>query len=326
LHHKNITCKNQKDPVMMHQKQKLAVLFLSATALFAQSGAQNNNGLVQGAGLLGNILEAKPDAEGRIAKADAELKKAPTNPDLLRAAAGARDAAMQYRPAIELYTKAIAFAPADPRLYRLRGHRYLSLRKFPEAIADLEKARALAQSSFEAAYYLGLSLYMNGAYNEAANEFARCVNMAGKPDAFAKSLPKDMPSCATLHQNFEFLAAMADWHYRALRRAGRADEARDLLKGIPNGQQVRSSVSNYRALMFYKGTLKEEQALEGLTGLGYANAATGIGAIHMLEKRTGAACKLLKKAAAEQPWSAFGVISAEAELARGSRGACALFQ
>jgi tetratricopeptide (TPR) repeat protein len=307
---------------MIPQKHKCAILFLPLSLLFAQ----NAGSLVQGSGLLGNVLEGKADTEGRIAKADAELKAKPMDPELLMAAGRARDAVMQYRQSIELYTKAIAFAPGDVRLYRLRGHRYLSMRKFPEAIVDLEKARALSQSSFEAAYYLGLGLYMNGAYSEAANEFARCVNMAGKPDAFAKTLPKGMPSCASLHQNLEFLVAMADWHYRALRRAGRHDEARDLLKSIPNGQQVRDSVSNYRALMFYKGTMKEDQALDGLTGMAYSNASTGIALLHLLEKRTAAACKLLKKAAAEQPWSSFGVISAEVELTRASRGACALFQ
>ena len=249
-------------------KHFLLALFLPAAALLGQGVAPE---LAQGSGLLSNPLLAEKD-DGRIAKADEALKKAPNDPELLLAAGRARDARMQFAGSIPLYSKAIALAPGDARLFRMRGHRYISLRRFKEAGADLEKARSLAPSSFEAAYYLGLALYFSGAYNEAANEFARCVNMAGKPDEHARTLPKGMPSCASLHQNLEFLVGMADWHYRSLRRAGRADEARDVLKGIPNNQQIRDSVSSYRALLFYKGVLKEADALAGLEGSNHANA------------------------------------------------------
>ena len=297
-------------------------LFLSAAWLLAQ-GVKD---LSQGTGLLNNPLVAQSDSDGRIAKADEELKKAPLNPELLLAAGRTRDAQMQFTGSIQMYSKAISLAPGDVRFYRMRGHRYISLRRFQEAIGDMEKARALAPSSFEASYYLGLALYFNGSYNDAANEFARCVNMAGRPDEHAKSLPKGMPSCATLHQNVEFLVGMADWHYRALRRGGRADEARDVLKGVPNNQQIRDNVSSYRALLYYKGIYKESDALNGLEGGNHANAASGLALSYLLEGKAAAACGLWKKAATAQPWSSFGVISAEVELARSSRAACALFK
>jgi len=305
---------------MSSLKRNCALLFLPLL-LAAQSKPPKSEGLT----LLGAPMLSQDDKDGRIAKADEELKKAPTNPELILAAARARDASLQFSSSVQLYTKAITYAPADPRFYRMRGHRYISLRKFPDAIKDLEKVRALAPSSFEGAYYLGLAYYFNGAYNDSANEFARCVNMAGKPDEHAKSLPKGMPSCATLHQNLEFLVGMADWHWRALRRANRPDEARDVLKAIPAGAQIRDSISSYRALLFHKGTMKESEVLEGLTGGAYANAASALALSHLLDKRTAAACGLWKKASAE-PWQNFGVIAAEVELASSSRAACALFR
>lgn len=306
----------------MHRLERfLVVLFLCVVFLAGQAGSPKSEGI----SLLGSPLLSEPDKDGRIAKADEELKKAPTNPELLMAAGRARDAAQQFSESVKLYGKAITYAPADPRFYRMRGHRYISLRKFPEAIADLERVRALAQSSFEGAYYLGLAYYFNGSYNEAANEFARCVNMAGKPDEHAKTLPKGMPSCASLHQNLELLVGMADWHWRALRRAGRPDEARDVLKAIPAQAQIRDSVSSYRALLFHKGVMKEAEALEGLAGGPHANVASSIGVAYILDKKTAAACALFQKAAAG-PWHQFGVISAEVELAKASRAACALFR
>jgi tetratricopeptide (TPR) repeat protein len=306
----------------MHRiKRTAAILFLPAAFLLAQTAQPKSEGL----SLLGSPLLSEPDKDGRIAKAEEELKKAPTNPELLLAAGRARDASLQYSESIKHYSKAIIHAPADPRFYRMRGHRYISVRKFPEAVTDLERVRALAQSSFEGAYYLGLAYYFNGAYNESANEFARCVNMAGKPDEHAKTLPKGMISCATLHQNLELLLGMADWHWRALRKAGRLDEARDVLKAIPAQAQVRDSVSSYRALLFHKGAMKEAQVLEGLTGQPYANAASALAVAYLADKKTPAACALLKKASAEQ-WPFFGVIAAEVELAKTSRAACALFR
>jgi tetratricopeptide (TPR) repeat protein len=47
------------------------------------------------------------------------------------------------RDAIEAYTRGIARHPAEARLYRHRGHRYITTRKFDEAIADLKRAATL---------------------------------------------------------------------------------------------------------------------------------------------------------------------------------------
>jgi hypothetical protein len=149
--------------------------------------------------------------------------------------------------------------------------------------------------------------------------------MAGKPDEHAKTLPKGMASCATLPQMPEFLVALADWHYRALRRANRPNEAKDLLKAIRDDLPIQDSISNYRALQFYKGKMKEKEVLEGLEGVRYANASTAVALVHMLEGRAAAGCGLWKKASETKPWSAFGVITAEVELTRTSRAACSLF-
>ena len=306
-------------------KRLSGVLFGATLLLPLSLSAQAPKAKAEGITLLGSPMMAQADASGRIAKADEELKQAPLNPELLLAAGRARDGSLRFSESVQLYSKAIAVAPGDPRFYRMRGHRYISLRKFPEAIADLEKVRALAPSSFEGAYYLGLAYYLNGAHNDAANEFARCVNMAGKPDDHARTLPKGMPSCATLHQNLEFLVGLADWHWRALSRANRAAEARDVLKAVPAGATIRDSVSSYRALLFHQGTMKEAEVLEGLTEGSYANAASALALSHMLAKRTAPACGLWKKAAA-QPWQNFGAIAAEVELAQWSRAACALFK
>ena len=101
--------------------------------------------------LLGRPVFARADTDGAIAKADAALAAEPRNIDLFLAAARARDVALQFHAAIEVYTRGLAFAPEDVRLLRFRGHRYISTRRFDLAAADLRRAVALAPSSFDVA-------------------------------------------------------------------------------------------------------------------------------------------------------------------------------
>src|SRR6266545_2091194 len=48
------------------------------------------------------------------------------------------------REAVDVFTRALARWPDDPRLLRHRGHRYITLRRFDLAVADLERASRLA--------------------------------------------------------------------------------------------------------------------------------------------------------------------------------------
>ena len=121
--------------------------------------------------LLGRAVFARPDADGAIAKADAALAADSRNVELILAAARARDVALQFHAAIEVYTRGLAIAPTDVRLLRFRGHRYISIRRFDLAVADLQKAVALAPSSFDVTYHLGLAHYLRGEFDDAARVY-----------------------------------------------------------------------------------------------------------------------------------------------------------
>ncbi|MEO5567596.1 MAG: tetratricopeptide repeat protein, partial [Gemmatimonadaceae bacterium] len=47
------------------------------------------------------------------------------------------------RESIDIYTRGITMYAENPWMYRHRGHRYISVREFDRAIADLEKATTL---------------------------------------------------------------------------------------------------------------------------------------------------------------------------------------
>jgi tetratricopeptide (TPR) repeat protein len=268
--------------------------------------------------LLGKAVFARPDADGAIAKADAALTADPRNVDLILAAARARDVALQFHAAIDVYTKGIAIAPQDVRLLRFRGHRYISIRRFDEAVADLQKAVSLAPSSFDATYHLALAHYLRGEFDAAARVYQSCLEAKSDPTP----LPQGWRSCTVTRSTDNDRVAMSDWLYRALSRAGRRDQAKALLSGIGAGMKVGENEAYYTALRFYSGAVTEEQAMtpatkneNRLVTVGY-----GIATFYLTSGDTTRACGLLRKIAAEPNWNAFGVIAAEVDLA--SRGVC----
>jgi tetratricopeptide (TPR) repeat protein len=81
--------------------------------------------------------------EDELTAARTALEDAPTD----RAAliwVGRRTAYLgRYRDAIAVFTDGITRFPGDARFYRHRGHRYITVREFDRAIADLERAATL---------------------------------------------------------------------------------------------------------------------------------------------------------------------------------------
>jgi tetratricopeptide (TPR) repeat protein len=268
--------------------------------------------------LLGRPVFARADTDGAIARADAALAADPRNIDLILAAARARDVALQFHAAIEVYTRGLAVAPDDVRLLRFRGHRYISTRRFDLAAADLRRAAALAPSSFDVLYHLGLAHYLLGEFDEAARVYRSCLETTSDP----KPLPSGWRSCTNTMASPNDRVAVSDWYYRALRRAGRHDEAKALLAAFTPEMKVGENEAYYTALRFYGGAVTEEAAMTPVTKsenrlvtVGY-----GVATFHLANADRDRACGLLKRIADEPNWNAFGVVAAEVDLAQ--RGVC----
>jgi tetratricopeptide (TPR) repeat protein len=269
---------------------------------------------------LGKAYFARPDSTGVIAKADKALLDGGEKADLLLAAARARDQFLRFADSIPLYTRGMQAFPEDVRFPRFRGHRLISIRRFDAALVDLKTAAELAPSSFDVAYHLGLAYYLRGDYNHAAREYNRCLAMGDKPKPeFLRGLPEGWRSCYALDDDSR--VALSDWTYRALRRAGKHAEAKQLLERISESMKVKENTSYWKALLFYKGVRTEEQILahphnnNAIATVGY-----GVAVFHRLEGRNDRACELLQRIVNEENWSAFGLIGAETDL---SRGQCA---
>lgn len=279
-------------------------------------------GGLEGVSLLERELVSRPDQEGAIAAADAALSQAPDDVDRIIAAGIARAGRWQYSGAIQLYDRGIALEPDNPWLYRHRGHRFVSLRRFPEAVRDLEHAAALDSLSFDILYHLGLAHYLEGNFDEAIQVYRQCVGYGEDPAMLeleaSGALGPDYRSCMQAALEDDTRVAIADWLYRSLRRSGRDAEAEALLDEIHEDMEVEANTSYHQALLFYKGLRTEEEILprEELTGNQLQTMGYGVANWHLVEGDTARAVALLEEILEGEEWPAFGMIAAEVDLAR----------
>ncbi|MCY3412983.1 MAG: hypothetical protein INQ03_15195 [Candidatus Heimdallarchaeota archaeon] len=110
--------------------------------------------------------------------------------------------------AIEVLSEGIEKYPEDPRLYRHRGHRFISTRRFQDAIDDFEKAKLLIKNVpneieedglpnnlniplstlyFNIYYHLGLAYYLINEFKKAKLNFKLCLEVSENDDSIAAS-------------------------------------------------------------------------------------------------------------------------------------------
>ncbi len=267
-------------------------------------------------------LEAQRLAQ--LETAQAELGANPTDADAL-IWVGRRQAYLgNYRDAIATFTDGIEFHPEDARMYRHRGHRWITVREFDRAIADFRQGAALEEGEpdevepdglpnplgiptstlqFNIWYHLGLAHYVRGEFQEALAAYQRCMEVSTNPDA---------------------RAATAYWQYLTLKRLGRDAEAEALLAPFGPGYEVIENQSYVDLLQLFRGDRTPEDLL-GAGGdaptLESTTTAYGVGAWHLVNGRTAEAMDVFSRiVAATAQWAAFGYVAAEAEVARAGEG------
>lgn len=269
----------------------------------------------QATSLLGDELYALEDTTGAIAEADRAVAANPRDVDALIEAGRVRRNFWQYREAQELYTRALELAPEDWRPWRFRGHRHISRRDFPAAIADLERARELAPTNWDVAYHLGLAYFLEGRFQDAADEYGRCLAMADDSEAAATDA-EDFRSCARNADDPESRVAMTEWAVRALGRAGRTDEARALLADLPTDLPVSENLAYYHSLLMKRGEMAQEELLADDAPYRLETVGYGIANHRIVQGDTAGAVGLLERLVEDPWWPGFGRIAAEADLVR----------
>lgn len=226
----------------------------------------------------------------------------------------------RYNDAIRIYSNGLIHHPDSYKLRRHRGHRYISVRKFDEAIADLEQAATLTEgipdeiepdglpnalnqprSSDQTNiwYHLGLAHFLKGSFSKSATAFEKCVELS---------------------TNDDMRVAATDWLYMCYRRLGRKDRADRLLTGIQPEMDIIENTSYHKRLLMYKGEIQADSLLQAAVNesnsLDLLTQGFGVGHWYLVNGDQGRASRIFQLITMQDNWAAFGFIAAEAELRR----------
>jgi tetratricopeptide (TPR) repeat protein len=311
-------------------RHKYASLFL-AVGLFATSVLSPNETVVshrmqpQSADYFNRPppsvpAEARREMETRLDEARANSKARPNDAEA-SIWVGRRLAYLgRFREAIDWYTEAIRKFPNDARLYRHRGHRYITTRQFAPAIADLNRAAQLTKGKpdqiepdgqpnsrniptstlqFNIWYHLGLAYYLTGNNQAALASYRECLRVSKSPDR---------------------LVATSHWLYMTLRRLGQTREAEKVLVPITHQMDIIENGSYHRLLLMYKGRIFAEalegEALREGSSAGSYSILYGVGNWHLYNGRKDAATRIFQQMLTGDQWTSFGYIAAESDMKR----------
>lgn len=264
--------------------------------------------------------EARRELEAKLNEARERYEREPRSVEAL-IWYGRRTAYLaHYKDAIFTFSEGIDEFPNDARLYRHRGHRYITLRCFDAAITDLEKAAKLIKGKPDEVepdglpnarniptstlqsniwYHLGLAYYLKGDFRRALSAYRECEKVSNNADMLV----------ATMH-----------WLYMTLRRLGREDEANKALAKVKDDLDIIENADYYKMIRIYKGQLKAEDVLAEISkdtdSLSNATLGYGLGNWFLYNGQRAQAEKVFRQVTSGSQWSSFGYIAAESELNR----------
>ena len=268
----------------------VSVITLSTALAMGQAGAPS----VQYRSPQGVEYRSLPDTDA-IKGARAALAADPRNITRIIDLGVAESGARQYREAIATFTRGLELEPNNALLLRWRGHRYLSVREFDRASADLTRGAAIDGTIYGIWYHLGVIQYLRGDFAAAAGSFAKAQPIA--PDAGE-------------------LAGSTDWLWMSLSRAGRGADAKAMLDRRPDNKPVDNAYT--RRLKLYRGEIGPDDVVTAADTdeVQIATLAYGLGNWYLIRGDKAQARKWFERSIQSGGWPAFGFIASEAELRR----------
>lgn len=246
-----------------------------------------------------------------------DYKKDPEDPDNI-IWMGRRTAYLgNYRRAIAIFSEGVKKHPEDPRMYRHRGHRFISLRFFDQAVRDLERAAELIEGKpdeiepdgivnargismgtlrFNIWYHLGLAHYLKNDMENALSAYKECLDASTVDDK----------KISTGH-----------WYYMTLRRLGKVDEAGEFIEKYSRGMDVVENGMYLDCLMMYKGEFPVDELnkkAQEMGSLGLATSGYGVANWYNYNGEMGKAVEMYREIITQTGWPGFGHIAAEADM------------
>ncbi|TVQ09807.1 MAG: tetratricopeptide repeat protein [Balneolaceae bacterium] len=323
---KNPMLQIMNPPYMLPRLTPVITLMILLIVTACSRQTETENAEPQAISLTGDALYPPDFDEATLTRLTAQYEEAlrdfetdPANPETI-IWAGRRAAYLwQYREAIDWFTSGIEQFPDDARLYRHRGHRYITVRQFVKAVADFDRAVELIRGTddeiepdgapnqygipvstlhFNIWYHKALAHYLQGDYEQARDAWEACMEVS---------------------ENNDMLVATSDWLWITYRRLGLHDEAASLLEPIHAGMELLENDVYLKRLLMYKGEIDPDElyGTDESSPLALATQGYGVANYHRETGNEEKAVEIMREILASGYWSAFGYIAAEADLARG---------
>lgn len=300
----------------------LAIILVGCKKDFKESHFGNSGGKdYETIGLLGDTLRSPMPSPALIENYEERkeaYEAAPDSLDLLIWYGRFAAYAGQYREAVAVYTKGLEKFPNNSRLLRHRGHRYITLREFDKAIADLSLAAQLIEGTVNKIeedglpndknipvssqhgniyYHLGLAYYLDRQLLKALDSFKKCLSTSNNPDN---------------------VVSATHWIYMVQNRMGRKSAGDNYLRNITPNMDVIENTAYYKACLFYKGlTTYEEVTTQSQNGDASDSALKyAIGNWIWYTGNPQKAQEVFREILNGADWASFGFIAAETDLAK----------
>lgn len=259
-------------------------------------------------------VNAQETYETKLAEARNDYEKSPTADALIWL--GRRTAYLgDYKKSIKIFTDGIAKFPKDARFYRHRGHRFITIRCFDDAIKDFETAAKLTKGKRDEIepdglpnarniptstlqsniyYHLGLAYYIKGDFKNALKAYKSAEKVSTNPD---------------------MLVATKHWLYMTLRRMSRPKEAGKSIADVKDNLEMIENDDYYKLVKLYQGKLKAEDLMTNdANSLSNASLGYGVGNWFLYNGEKSSAMEIFRQITSGNQWASFGFIAAEAEL------------
>lgn len=221
----------------------------------------------------------------------------------------------RYDEAIATFTKGTRLHPWDARMFRHRGHRYLTTRCVDKAVADFIKASYLIKNQKDEVepdgmpnanniptstlqsniwYHLGLAYYLKKDFKNAEKAYKECMKVSTNPDMYV---------------------ATANWYYITLKELKKEKAAANLLATVHKDMGLIENEGYLQILMLYKGGQNADLLLKNLSqdnnALTNATTGFGLGNYYRLKGDSIKAKEIFEKVTTGSQWGSFAYMAAE---------------
>ncbi|MDP6050775.1 MAG: hypothetical protein QF879_00350 [Candidatus Latescibacteria bacterium] len=169
----------------------------------------------------------------------------------------------RWSEAIAVFTQGLEKFPDSYKLLRFRGRHLAPYREFDRAIADYKRAAELVedkQDSYEPDGIINARHQYLGSYRSNMHYYLGQTSWAvGDYQATLQGMERS--SREPLVQHADRLVATTYWRYLALRKLGRHDEARVLVRKAPQDLELVENFTYYKGVLFLQGAHTKEELM-----------------------------------------------------------------